>query len=99
MYAVIKIGNRQYKVQKDQVFLADKTGKEAGSKFNPDVLMVADGSSVKLGSSAGKVSLEIVADVRGEKIDGFKYKKRKNYSRRWGHRQDLQKMKVVEIAG
>jgi len=55
---------------------------------------------VNIGSpavSGAKVSLKVLEDLRGEKIRGFKYKKRKNYHRRWGHRQSLQKLQVVSI--
>ena len=100
MYAIITLGNKQYKVEKEQVFLSEKTENQIGSQFDATVLLLADENKVKIGSpavSGAKVSLKVLEDLRGEKIRGFKYKKRKNYHRRWGHRQSLQKLQVVSI--
>ena len=101
MYAIVQIGNRQYKVTKDQIFLSDRTDHAPGSEFKPKVLLVNNKGDVKVGNpevSGAKVSLKVVEDLRGKKIRGFKYKKRKNYHRTWGHRQELQKVQVVEIS-
>ena len=95
MYAVISLSNQQYKVQKDQIFLAQKSDKPVGSEFD------AQKNKVNIGSptvSGAKVTLKVLEDVRGEKIDGFKYKRRKNYHRQWGHRQDLQKFQVTNLS-
>ncbi|WCL47970.1 50S ribosomal protein L21 [Leptospira sp. GIMC2001] len=100
MFAIISVGNKQYKVEKDQVFLSEKSGKNPGEEFNASVLLVADGNKVNVGASplaGAKVVLKVVEDLRGKKIRGFKYKRRKNYKRAWGHRQDLQKLQVVSI--
>ncbi len=100
MYAVISLGNKQYKVQNNEVFLTEKTSNSVGSQFDAKVLLLADKNKIHIGSPSvkeAKVSLKVLEDLRGPKIHGFKYKKRKNYHRHWGHRQDLQKMQVVKI--
>lgn len=98
MFAIISVGNKQFKVEKDQVFLSEKSGKNPGEEFEANVLLLADENKVNVGSTpAAKVTLKVLEDLRGKKIDGFKYKRRKNYMRRWGHRQDLQKLQVVSI--
>jgi large subunit ribosomal protein L21 len=101
MYAVVTIGNQQFKLEKGQVFLSQKTGKEAGSEFDSPVHLLAQENKVHIGTpevSGAKITLKVLEDVRGEKIKGFKYKKRKGYYRHWGHRQDLQKLEVVSIS-
>jgi large subunit ribosomal protein L21 len=101
MYAIIKVGNQQFKVQPDLVFVTQKTGNEVGSQFDANPLLFADGSKIEIGSpllSDVKVKLEVIADVKGPKVRGYKYKKRKNYHKAWGHRQQLQKLKVVSIS-
>lgn len=101
MFAIISVGNKQFKVQKDQIFLSEKSGKNPGEEFEANVLLVADDNKVNVGSSplsGAKVTLKVLEDLRGDKIRGFKYKRRKNYKRSWGHRQDLQKLQVVTIA-
>jgi large subunit ribosomal protein L21 len=101
MFAIISVGNKQFKVQKDQIFLSEKSGKNPGEEFEANVLLVADDNKVNVGSTplnGAKVTLKVLEDLRGDKIRGFKYKRRKNYKRSWGHRQDLQKLQVVTIA-
>ena len=101
MYAVVTIGNQQFKLEKGQVFLSQKTGKEVGVEFDSPVHLLAQENKVHIGTpevSGAKVTLKVLEDVRGDKIKGFKYKKRKGYYRHWGHRQDLQKLEVVSIS-
>ena len=101
MFAIIKIGNQQFKVAENQVFLAQKTGKEVGSEFEAEALLLAGDNKVSIGSpevGEAKVKLQVLEDVKGKKIHGFKYKRRKNYHRSWGHRQQLQKLKVTHIS-
>lgn len=100
MFAIISVGNKQFKVEKDQVFLSEKSGKNPGEEFDANVLLVAEDNKVNVGASplgSAKVTVKVLEDLRGKKIHGFKYKRRKNYMRRWGHRQDLQKLQVVSI--
>ena len=69
MYAVISLSNQQYKVQKDQIFLAQKSDKPVGSEFDAQILLTAQENKVNIGSptvSGAKVTLKVLEDVRGE---------------------------------
>lgn len=101
MFAIISVGNRQFKVTQDLEFLTEKTGKNTGETFDAKVLLFAENNKVHIGSpelKSAKVSLKVLEDVKGEKVRGYVYKKRKNSQRTWGHRQQLQKVKVVSLS-
>jgi len=101
MFAVIRTGGKQYKVAQDDVLEVERVGANAGDKINLDVLMVGTGSDVKVGAplvDGAKVTAEVVELTRGPKITIFKKKRRQNYRRKNGHRQDLMLVKIVEIA-
>ncbi len=101
MYAYIKLGGHQHKVQKDQILLAELSGTEAGKEFTcTDVLAVGEGESLKLGKptvAGAQVQLKVLEIIRSPKVSGVKFKRRKGYTRRLGHRQQLQKLQVVAI--
>jgi len=102
MFAIIELGAKQFKVSPDQVFTAEKTGQTVGSTLEAKVLLLSDDNKVNIGSpnlSGAKVTLMVLEDCKAKKIQGFKYKRRKNYKRSWGHRQSLQKLQVVSIQG
>jgi large subunit ribosomal protein L21 len=103
MYAFIRLGGHQHKVEKDQVIVSDLTGHEPGAEFScTDVLCVANGADLKVGKplvSGAQVKLKVLENLRSPKIRGFKYKRRKGYRKTWGHRQNLQKLQVVAIEG
>ena len=103
MYAVIQTGGKQYRVEPGKSLLFEKLAGEAGAKieFN-EVLLVSsgDGGSVTVGKplvAGAKVTAEIVEQTRGDKLVVFKFRRRKNYVRRNGHRQDVTVVKVNEI--
>lgn len=103
MYAFIELKGHQHKVSKDMVLLSEKTEHIAGSEFVcSNVLLIEDTENNKttVGTptvSGAQVKLRVLDDIRAPKILGFKYKKRKGYRRKWGHRQDLQKLQVLAI--
>ena len=101
MFAVIKTGGKQYKVQKDDKLLVEKLEGEEGSKVTLDeVLMVADEKASKVGEplvKGAKVEASIVSQTRGPKITVFKKKRRQNYRRKKGHRQDLTLIQITNI--
>jgi large subunit ribosomal protein L21 len=103
MFAVIKTGGKQYKVAKDDVIEVEKIDLEAGKAVEfGEVLMLSDGGKVEVGApflAGAKVSAEVVKQTRGDKIIVFKKKRRKNYRRKKGHRQDLTLVKITAIAG
>ena len=101
MFAVDKTGGKQYKVQKDDKILVEKLeGKEGGKITLDEVLMLVDGKTAKVGEpvvKGAKVEAKIVAQTRGPKITVFKKKRRQNYRRKKGHRQDLTMIQVTDI--
>ena len=101
MYAIIQLTGHQHRVKKDQVILADTTGNAEGTEFDcAEVMMVGEGAGAKIGKpfvSGASVKLKVLSNLRGEKLRGYKYKKRKGYHKAWGHRQELQKLQVVDI--
>ncbi len=102
MFAVIKTGGKQYKVAKDDVLIVEKLAAEAGEtiQFN-DVLMLGGEGDVTVGSpfvDGAGVQAEVMGATRGPKLINLKRRRRKHSSRRKkGHRQDLTKVKVLDI--
>ncbi len=101
MYAIIESGGKQYRVEPGAVVALERIPGDVGSQVDLDrVLLVSDGATVKVGKptlSGAKVISQIVAQTRGEKIDVFKFKRRKKYRRKTGHRQELTKVRIAEI--
>jgi large subunit ribosomal protein L21 len=102
MFAVIKTGGKQYKVTKDYIFRVEKLEGEPGSHIEfSDVLMIGEASKPSIiGSPVVKgasVTAEIVSQLRDKKIIVFKKKRRQNYRRKHGHRQDLTQVKILDI--
>jgi large subunit ribosomal protein L21 len=102
MYAVIKTGGKQYKVSEGETLKIEKLNAEAGSSIDlNEVLMVADGDDVKIGTpflDGGKVSATIESHGRHKKIRIIKFKRRKHYRRQMGHRQDFTEIKIEKIS-
>jgi large subunit ribosomal protein L21 len=101
MYAVIRSGGKQYRVSQGGSVRLEKLAGEVGSSVTlDDVLMVGDGSDVKIGApkvDGAQVTGTIVAQGRGPKISIFKMKRRKGYRRTNGHRQDLVRVRIQDI--
>ncbi len=101
MFAVIKTGGKQYKVQKDDKLLVEKLeGSEGDTITLDEVLMVVDGKTSKVGEPLVKgatVEATLVRQTRGPKIVIFKKKRRQNYRRKKGHRQDLTMIQITNI--
>ena len=100
-YAIIKTGGKQFRVEPGRTYkIPSVVGEEGGKiEFN-DVLLGNDGKNVKTGIPALKgasVTGEIVKHGRGEKIIVFKFKRRKNYARKIGHRQDFTEVRIKDI--
>ncbi|NLN86345.1 MAG: 50S ribosomal protein L21 [Syntrophomonadaceae bacterium] len=103
MYAVIQTGGKQYKVNEGDILKVEKLAGEAGDKLTLDqILILSDGNGLKIGSplvSGATVTVEVIEQGRGKKITVYKYKRRKNYRRKQGHRQAFTKIKVEKIEG
>lgn len=101
MYAVIKTGGKQYRVAKDEVISVEKLVGEAGTSLDlGEVLMIGDDKGTTIGSpliEGASVSAEVVEQARNDKIIVFKKKRRKNYRRKKGHRQDVTLLRITDI--
>ena len=101
MYAVIKTGGKQYRVAEGQKLRVEKLAGNAGDKVTFDEVLLVGGDSPKIGQplvSGAKVAAEIVGQDRGKKIVVFKFKRRKNYRRKNGHRQPYTELKITGIS-
>jgi large subunit ribosomal protein L21 len=103
MYAIIETGGKQYRVEQNDIIdveLLDAA--EDGKVEFKNVLFVGNGTTVKVGAPylpGCAVQAELVSQVKGPKVVAFKYKKRKRYRRKVGHRQSYLRVKITEIAG
>ena len=100
MYAVIKTGGKQYRVEHDQKLLVERINADEGSVITlSDILMVVDSGKITKGNELQNVAVSatVVKQTRGPKIITLKHRRRKNSRRVKGHRQDLTLLKVVGI--
>ena len=101
MYAVIRTGGKQYRVEEGEQLEVEQLGADAGGDVELTPVLVVDGSRVlatpdQLGPT--RVSARVVdPDVRGPKIRGFTYKSKSNQRRRWGHRQQQSLIEITKI--
>ena len=99
MYAVIRTGGKQYKVEAGEQLEVERLGLDDGSEVELAPVLVVDGETV-LATPAqldgAVVTARVVGATRGPKIDGFTYKAKARVRRRWGHRQ---KYTTIEITG
>jgi len=103
VYAIIESGGKQYRAEPGRLVALERIPGDVGSRVELDrVLLLSDGVTVRVGHplvAGATVVSEIVAQTRGEKIDVFKFKKRKKYRRKTGHRQELTRVRIAEIRG
>lgn len=102
MYAVVRTGGKQYKVALEQKVRVEKLPGEVGERIELDEVLLTGGDSVKIGTptvEGAKVVGTITGQGRGPKIIVFKLKRRKNYRRKQGHRQDYTEIRVDTIEG
>ena len=101
MYAVIATGGKQYKVTQGETLRVEKLEGEEGSTVKLDnVLMVADGDKIEVGSpmlDKATVTAKITAHGRGDKVEIIKFRRRKHSRRQMGHRQSYTEIEVTEI--
>ena len=96
MIAVLKSGGKQYRVTEGQELVVDRLGGEVGDSLELPVGFVADAESVDLGERKARV--EILEHLRGDKIHVYKYKPKKNYRKKTGHRQELTRIRILEVS-
>lgn len=100
MYAIVKTGGKQYKVAPGDKLNVEKLPGEAGDKVALDAICVVDGKKVEADpakASGTKVEAVIVEQFRDKKILVFKFKRRKNYKKLQGHRQDLTRIQITAV--
>ena len=100
MYAVIVSGGKQYRVTKGDVIYVEKLDQEPESTVSFDVLMLGADDNVQVGNptvAGAKVEGKILGEVKGEKIIIYKYKSKKNYHRKAGHRQQYTKVEITAV--
>ena len=100
MYAIIATGGKQYRVSEGDVIYIEKIDAQVDSTVSFDVLLMGNDGDVKIGTpvvEGVKVEGKVVGQIRGEKIVVYKYKSKKNYSRKQGHRQPYTKVEITKI--
>ena len=101
-YAIFKTGGKQYRVSQGDVIDVEKLDHSEGDQVVfSDVLMVAEGASVKVGTEVQSATVEAEVDrqYKGEKVLAYKYRRRKGYHRTVGHRRRLTRLKITGIKG
>ena len=102
MYAVLKTGGKQYRVEKEDVVLVEKLDANDGDQVVLDnILMIGEGKKVTLGSplvNDAAVMAQVIRQTRGPKITMIHKRRRKNSRRKQGHKQNLTLLKIIDIA-
>jgi large subunit ribosomal protein L21 len=100
MYAIVKTGGKQYRVERGQQLLVERLAAEEGADVALEPILYRSEEAVfdKAGLEKVKVTAKVLAHVRGEKLRVFKFKPKRGYRRRTGHRQSLTRIEVTEIA-
>lgn len=100
MYAIMQTGGKQYRVQEGDIVYVEKLDLLEGDSIDLDVLLLSGENGIRIGSplvDGAKINAKILAHGKGEKIVIYKYKAKKNYRRKQGHRQPFTKLEVVTI--
>src|SRR6059036_3842013 len=97
MYAIVKTGGKQYRVEQGQSLLVERLPASDGETVSLQPLLYVDGDNVVDGGGDVTVSARIVAHERGPKLRVVKFKPKRGYKRRTGHRQDLTRLEVSSI--
>jgi large subunit ribosomal protein L21 len=100
MYAIVKTGGKQYRVERGQRLLIERLAAEEGADVALEPILYRSDEAVfdKAGLEKVRVTAKVLAHVRGEKLRVFKFKPKRGYKRRTGHRQSLTEIEVTEIA-
>ena len=103
MFAVIESGGKQHRVEEGEVLRLEKLAAGPGETVTFDrVLLIAEGDDIKVGTpfvDGGEVTAEVGGEGRGDKVTVIKFKRRKNYHRKQGHRQSYTEVRVTGIRG
>jgi large subunit ribosomal protein L21 len=99
-YAIVRVGGKQYRVEKGDSLVVDRMRADAGDKVDLEPLLYADGDKSLLDpGDLGRIQVQatVTGHERGKKIHGLKFKPKRGYKRRYGHRQDLTRLEIAEI--
>lgn len=100
MYAIVETGGKQYKVAPGDTIYVEKLDAAVGDSVSLDKVVFVGGDSIKVGTptiEGAKVLAKVVDHGRGKKIIVFKYKSKKNYHKKQGHRQPFTKLQIENI--
>ncbi len=95
MFAVLKVGGKQYRAGRDEELIVDRLAGGVGDSVEIPVAFTADGDDFDL--SGGMARVEILEHFKGDKVHIYKYKPKKTYRKKTGHRQPRTRIKVVEV--
>jgi large subunit ribosomal protein L21 len=100
MYAIVKTGGKQYRVERGQTLLVERLAAAEGADVALEPMLYRSEEAVfdAAGLANVKVTAKVVEHVRGEKLRVFKFKPKRGYKRRTGHRQELTRIEVTEIS-
>jgi large subunit ribosomal protein L21 len=98
-YAIVKTGGKQYRVEQGQTLLVERLSVDDGESVALQPLLFVDGSNVVDGEDLAKVlvAARVVAHERGPKLRIVKFKPKRGYKRRTGHRQNLTRIEITEV--
>ena len=98
MYAIVKTGGKQYRVEEGQTLLVERLPGDAGATVDLEPILFRS-DDVLFGADIGKVTVtgKVVEHVRGPKLRVVKFKPKRGYKRRYGHRQDLTRLEIADI--
>ncbi len=103
MYAVIETGGKQYRIQEGDILSVERLGAGEGEKVSFDKVLLVNGEDgIKVGKpyvEGAAVEGEVLFHGKGKKIIVFKYKAKKNYKKKQGHRQPFTRVKITKITG
>ena len=98
MFAIVRTGGKQYRVAAGDKIAVEKLAGEAGETITLDDVLLAGEEGQLADASKVKVSAEIIAQAKSEKVIVFKKRRRHNYRRKNGHRQQLTLLRIVSVA-
>ena len=100
MYAIVEIAGKQYKIEKDAVVNVDRLKKSENNITLDKVLLYSNDNDVRIGKpylNDVKVKAEVLGEIKGNKVFGIKFRKRKNYTRTIGHRAVYSQIKISDV--
>lgn len=102
MFAVIKTGGKQYRVQQGDVIYVEKLDAQADEMVSFDALLIENGDETKIGTpvvEGAKVEGKVISQVKSAKVVVYKYKAKKNERKKQGHRQPYTKVEITTVEG